>query len=225
MFEFELEGFNIPGFGHVFRTPKKPVERGNGIIPLYKSKVFREPFYMKQVHGGTVHLLNDSLKMPRPGAFGDGVITNIPQLPIMIFTADCIPLIIASRQPKFVGAIHASWRSISLGIIENALALISEELGANPSNIICCMGPGILGDDYEVGPEVACRFPNSTREKANDKFLLDLPHEILLRLNKFGVPEDSIAPPTLSTFREKWLPSYRRQGEAAGRIETIVWRE
>ena len=225
MFEFKLEGFNIPGYEHIIRTPNPPDRSINGIIPISRTKDYREPFYMKQVHGGTVHLITEKDFIPQRGAFGDGVFTNISRLPLMIFTADCIPLIIVSDNPRFIGVIHASWRSISLGIIENAVVLSIGDLNSEPSVFRCFMGPGILGEDYEVGYDVAERFPNSITSRGNNKYLLDLPVAIRERLVKLGVRPECIIPPPLSTFRENWLPSYRRDGDSTARIETVVWLE
>jgi len=222
---YRLKSFNIPGFGHELITPRPAPEVPFSLEEIQDSAP-KNPHYMKQVHGGTVHLVSKKDRNPFPiGTFGDGIITDIPRTPLMVFTADCIPLIIASAKPRFIGVIHASWRSTVVGIIENTLRLLKEEYSSSPSDIHCVMGPCILGEDYEVGPEVAWRFPNSIREKSGCKYLLDLPAEVISRLTHLGVPSENILPPPLSTFREKWLPSYRRDGDTAERIETVVWLE
>ncbi|MGC9314746.1 MAG: polyphenol oxidase family protein [bacterium] len=222
---YRLKSFNFPGFGHQLITPRPAPVVPSALEEIQDSPP-KNPLYMKQVHGGTVHLISERDRNPFPsGSFGDGIITDISRTPLMVFTADCIPLIIAGAKPRFIGVIHASWRSVVVGIIENTLRLLKEEYSSAPANIQCVMGPCILGEDYEVGPEVAWRFPNSIREKSGGKYLLDLPAEVVLRLTHLGVPQKNIAPPPLSTFREKWLPSYRREGDTTERIETVVWLE
>ncbi len=222
---YKLKSFDHPGFEHALIIPKTAPQE-TIVLDDFQNSLPSAPLFMKQVHGGTVHLVSKKDRNPFPsGSFGDGIITDIPRKPIMVFTADCIPLIIASAEPRFIGVIHASWRSTVVGIIENTLRLLKEEYESSATNLLCAMGPSILGDDYEVGPEVAWRFPNSIREKSGGKYLLDLPAEVTSRLAHLGVPIENISPPPLSTFREKWLPSYRRDGDAAERIETVVWLE
>lgn len=222
---FRLAAFDSQWFGHRLSIPLASPRQFPALIPT-ESPPLTDPLYMKQVHGGTVHLVRgaDHHRL-EPGAFGDGIFTDIPRFPVMIFTADCIPLIIASENPRFIGVVHASWRSVATGIIENTAQLIAEGLCGRSSQFFCFMGPCILGEDYEVGEEVAKRFPESIRDIGKGKYLLDLPGEVHKRLLRLGVPEKSISMPPLSTFREKWLPSYRREGDDAGRIETIVWLE
>ncbi len=222
---FRLAAFDSNVFGHVLSIPLETSQTEPALISGGSSQ-FPDPLFLKQVHGGTIHLVRGiDHNRPAPGAFGDGIFTDIPRFPVMVFTADCIPLIIASESPLFIGVVHASWRSVATGIIENTVKLLAEGLCGKPSQFSCFMGPCILGEDYEVGAEVAIRFPESIRDIGGGKFMLDLPCEVRRRLLRLGVPEKSISMPPLSTFRERWLPSYRREGDAAGRIETVVWIE
>ncbi len=221
---YKLTSFDLPGFGHELVIPQRAPKTPSGLLETHNTRP-QAPFYMKQVHGGTVHFIWESDSIPPWGVFGDGVFTNISRLPLMIFTADCIPLIIASDNPRFIGVIHASWRSVSLGIIENAVALLTEELRARTAKYRCFMGPAILREDYEVGRQVAERFPQSISPKPDGKFLLDLPGEVIGRLIKAGIRKENIVSPPLSTLQEIWLPSYRREGDSTARIETVVWLE
>ena len=183
-----------------------------------------EPLLLQQVHGGTVHYI-DSIKVAEEtrGAFGDGLVVVQPGIAVGISTADCIPLVIADRKGGGMAVLHCGWKPIAVGIIENAMSLMLSNTNIHPEDLVCMMGPGILGSEYEVGDDVAARFPDSAQPMDNGKYLLDLPREIAARLVRFGVPENAITPPPLSTLGEKWLPSYRREGDAAGRMLTIAW--
>jgi len=220
---FRLTGFAPDNIEHRIITPKRPPQTPHGLIET-DNTLPTLTIYLKQVHGGTVHLLRDvGTANNLSGGFGDGLITTIPRLPLAIYTADCVPLIIVSDYGNMAAVIHASWRSLAVGIIENAFNLIFEDLGLIATEISCAMGPCIFGQDYEVGGEVARFFPKMSKSLDNGKFLLDLPAVITGKLAVLGVEPKKITQPPLSTLREKWLPCYRREGDAAGRIETVVW--
>ncbi len=183
-----------------------------------------EPLVLQQVHGGTVHYI-DSVKVTEEtrGAFGDGLVVTYPGIAVGVFTADCIPLIIYDLTGKCAAVVHCGWKPVATGIIDNAMSFILNTDGVRPENLRFVMGPGILGDEYEVGPEVANRFPESSKRVAEDKFLLDLPAEIARRISNHGIPSTAIITTKISTYKNQWLPSYRREGDSAGRILTMVW--
>jgi len=219
----------ITSLGDIGTTALLICERGPGdLMPegLERSDIElpSEPLVLRQVHGGTVHYI-DSVKVTEEtrGAFGDGLIVTAPGIPVGIATADCIPLIIADISGKCAGVIHCGWKPITAGIIENAMSLALSDPEVRPSNLRFILGPGILGDEYEIGADVAVRFPKTAKPKGDGKFLLDLPEEIILRLGNFGIPREAITPSGLSSFACNWLPSYRRDGDSASRMMTLVW--
>ena len=222
MNSFSLEGFDFAGFDHLIITPGK-------IPPGIPGRIRRNPkrnispLRVNQVHGGIVHrITKDSVadfETPPPG---DGIITDLPEIPLAVATADCVPLFAIEESGEFCGVIHCGWRSVAAGIVENAMAVLRNS-GAEIGNLHFAMGPAILGDEYEVGPEVAQIFPDSTRKLTGGKYLLDLPSEIERRLRKSGAGGE-IIPPPLSTYSSEWLPSYRREGEKAGRMLSVVRR-
>jgi len=183
-----------------------------------------EPLLLRQVHGGTVHYI-DSIKVAEEtrGAFGDGLIVTEWGIAVGISTADCIPLVITDSKERCIAVVHCGWKPVAAGIIENAMSLILNNTDILPEDLSCVMGPGILGGEYEVGSDIADRFPDNVQKIDNGKYLFDLPAEISSRLKKFGLREGVIKPPTVSTFSEGWLPSYRREGDDAERFLTLAW--
>ena len=190
----------------------------------YDIEIPDEPLLLRQVHGGTVHYI-DSIKVAEEtrGAFGDGLIVTEWGIPIGISTADCIPIVITDSKERCIAVVHCGWKPVAAGIIENAMSLILNNTDILPEDLSCVMGPGILGEEYEVGRDVADRFPDNVKKIDNGKYLFDLPAEIGARLKKFGLPESAIKYPTVSTYSEEWLPSYRREGENAERFLTLAW--
>ncbi|MCK5833089.1 polyphenol oxidase family protein [bacterium] len=202
-------------------TPRDPLPEG---LEYSEIELPNEPLVLRQVHGGTVHYI-DSVKVTEEtrGAFGDGFIVTKPGIAVGVITADCIPLVITEAEGRCVAVLHCGWKSLATGIVDNALSLILNTEGVRKENLRFVMGPGILGSEYEVGPEVAVRFPESTKLIDENKYLLDLPVEIAHRLSKYGIESSAINSTGISTFSNEWLPSYRRDGDKAGQILILAW--
>lgn len=108
----------------------------------------------RQVHGSTVrvheegspglHLLPDT----------DGHATRTPGVLLTVSTADCVPVLMVSPGRRVAAALHAGWRGVAAGIMEEGLAVMTERLASDPSELHIHLGPSICGVCYEVGPEV-----------------------------------------------------------------------
>jgi len=219
---FQLADFDFNGIKHVI-TGSDPPHDIRFVRTIVK---WPEPgiIWMRQVHGAIVHRIDSRADAGKYiGSGGDAIMIFERKLPISIFTADCVPMMIFSDKGEFVGLIHGSWRTIKLGIIENFMGILLENFDGEIHDIHCVMGPCILGREYEVGWKVASLFPDSINRKPGNKWLLDLPSEAKRRLMKLGIWEPNIKEPSISTYSEDWLPSYRREGKGAGRIRTIIW--
>lgn len=82
----------------------------------------------------------------------DAIVTNTPNLPIGVLTADCVPVLFADAQARVIAAAHAGWKGAYSGILESTLQSM-ETLGATRNNITACIGPAISQKSYEIGPE------------------------------------------------------------------------
>lgn len=104
-----------------------------------------------QVHGG------DALRVDRPGVAGeaDALVTTRPGLPLAVFTADCLGVVLSG--PGSVGVAHAGWRGLAAGVLEAAAGLMAEVDGPPRS---AALGPAIGPCCFEVGDEVAELFPD-----------------------------------------------------------------
>jgi YfiH family protein len=99
-----------------------------------------------QVHGAGVVRANGR------GAEGDAIWTDERQRPLLVVTADCLPIALARLDAKpALALVHAGWRGLAEGVVEAAVAAVDGELAA-------VVGPGIGRCCYEVGPEVSERF-------------------------------------------------------------------
>ena len=101
---------------------------------------------IKQVHGNEV-LIDDCRRSERPRA--DGVFSAAVGQPLGVYTADCLPLLMASRDGRFISSVHAGWRGAALGIAERAVARFAER-GVAAADVVVAIGPHIRACCYEV---------------------------------------------------------------------------
>jgi copper oxidase (laccase) domain-containing protein len=130
----------------------------------------------------------------------------------MVLAADCLPVALGS--PRAVAMLHAGWRGIAAGVLEQGV-LALRELGG-PGEIAAVIGPGAGACCYEVGSEVHAALTGTPREGA-----IDLRAIARLRLLAAGVAEvDDVKACTICDQR---FFSHRREGERAGRQAGIAW--
>jgi hypothetical protein len=113
---------------------------------------------VRQFHSSVVHraAAADALR-ERPWK-ADGQVTDEPGLLLGIQTADCIPVLVADRKRRVVGAFHAGWRGTVKHIVETGVGRMRLEFGSRPEDLIAAIGPGVGACCYAVGEEVLSEF-------------------------------------------------------------------
>jgi len=104
----------------------------------------------KQVHSAVIHHIT---AIPEKPLTGDGLITNLPGVVLTVRTADCIPVLLADRKRKAVGAFHAGWRGTFARIVEKGVGEMRAKFESEPKDIFAAIGPGIHRCCYEVEEE------------------------------------------------------------------------
>ena len=90
----------------------------------------------------------------------DALVTDMPRIIIGVNTADCVPVIMYDPENRVVAAAHAGWRGAVGGIVENTMDAMTR-LNADPRSIRAIICPAICAGCFEVGEEVAARFPEN----------------------------------------------------------------
>ncbi|NBC22576.1 MAG: peptidoglycan editing factor PgeF [Gammaproteobacteria bacterium] len=178
-----------------------------------------EPAWLAQVHGTRV-------VEARPGgtpAEADAAVTREPGVVCAVLTADCLPVLLASRGGDEVAAVHAGWRGLADGVISAAL----EGMRTPPEELLAWLGPAIAQPAFEVGDEVRERFIR--RDVINAAFFApnerhrwqaDLTGLARRELEAAGV---GVSGGGFCTHDEsERFFSYRRDG-SCGRQATLVW--
>lgn len=142
----------------------------------------------------------------------------------MVMTADCLPVLLCDEQGSVVAAVHAGWRGLGGGVIEQAV----RAMNVPPQSLIAWLGPAIGPQAFEVGEEVRAAFIEHQPQAAaafvsgaSGKYLADLYLLARQRLNTLGVSRIYGGGLCTYTDSERFF-SYRRDG-ATGRMGTFIW--
>jgi YfiH family protein len=151
----------------------------------------------------------------------DALLTRAPGVALAITTADCLPLILTCKGTVAVG--HCGWRGTAAGLPGRLLEACRAAASVPARAVTAHIGPCIRPCCYEVGPEVAERFPASVVDRVGGRHRLDLAAAARLQLMDLGVPPDAIFDTAACTCcTPDWYYSYRRDGSRYGRHWTLA---
>ncbi len=154
-------------------------------------------------------------------AEADGMATNEPEIPLVIFTADCVSIFLADVKKRVAGIAHAGWKGTFFRIGESIIKAM-KKLGADPNNMIAGFGPSIGPCCYEVGQDFAEKFNNEFILYRDKKYYFDLKEANKKILVSAGMKEDNIIHSDLCTScRSDICFSYRRSNKT-GRMASVI---
>jgi YfiH family protein len=190
-------------------------------------------FVVKQVHGAQVARVGpDDAPERWSGVIGDALITDRPGAALGVFTADCVPLLLADASTGACGAVHAGWRGVIAGVGAATIAALSTSFGSRPQSLRIAMGPAIGPCCFEVGSEVVAAFEARYRD-ARDRGVIregprrphvDLKRALRLDLEAVGVPADQIDAIAACTRcdPDNRFFSYRRDNGRTGQHLAVI---
>jgi purine-nucleoside/S-methyl-5'-thioadenosine phosphorylase / adenosine deaminase len=220
-------GFHVGDIGERVRLNRLSLFRALG-------KGLLEPVVGEQVHGscaravGELHAGTRWERNERSLAETDALVTAACRLPLVTLVADCVPVALVDPVQKVAAVAHGGWRGLAAGILENALAAMSQSWGSAPADVVAWVGPAIGPCCYEVGQEVARHFPGAARPGTGGRSFLDLRSAARSRLTSAGLVDENVTGLDLCTScRPDLFFSHRRatnEGQpATGRQALIVW--
>ena len=142
-----------------------------------------------QIHSSKIFHIK---KFPKKKLIGDGLITNIRNLPLGVLTADCAPILILDVEKKIIAAVHVGWRGAYKNIVIKVLKRLVK-LGSKKKDIIAVIGPCITQNNYEVGKEFKDKFIKKNKKNLiffklkKRKNYFDLSKFIYNQLISFGI--------------------------------------
>lgn len=133
----------------------------------------------------------------------DALVTAVPNIYLMLLTADCIPASIYDPKRRLIALVHLSRETTVLKLAEKVLSKLENEFSAKPSELFIKFGPHIKKDSYSI----------------------DITKENLKQFIKKGVRKDNISVSEVDTYRSPDYFSFRRskfKEEKEGRFATIL---
>ena len=217
------------------------VERNRARLSAFTSLEVSGITCGRQVHGTAVAVVGAE-DAGRRYEDTDALITDVPDIPLVVFVADCVPVALYDPVRRAVGIVHAGWRGTAAGIVGEAVRAMYREFGSEPEDIVAGIGPSIGPCCYEVRGDVVDRFhaehPDiadvvlSSPEFASagsfegvndDAKLLDLWTANRLQLVGAGLDEASIETAEICTScNTDTFYSYRREKNGTGRQAALV---
>lgn len=161
--------------------------------------------FTHQVHGTEIRYVTEAERLLPPLASVpldcDGLITDRPGVPLCIFTADCVPVLLSEPERGIVCAVHSGWKGTVKDMMGSAVRAI-RAMGGRPENIRAAIGPAASGCCYETGPEVKeaveallgadAEGTCPPEEGVPGKFMVDLKEANRRRLLQLGVDPEKI---------------------------------
>jgi purine-nucleoside/S-methyl-5'-thioadenosine phosphorylase / adenosine deaminase len=171
----------------------------------------------RQVHGTVVrrvHHLDGAGGQPL-AVDADGHATALSGVGMTVLVADCLPVALGAGGA--VAMLHAGWRGLAAGVIEQGVGALAE-LSGGREEIVAVIGPGAGVCCYEVGPKVHAAFGGAHRGGGH----LDLRSIARQRLLGAGVAH--VRDVRACTICDERFFSHRREGARAGRQAGVAWR-
>ena len=197
---------------------------------------YRDIVFTRQIHENTVRVVTaaDRHRLFTPVPYeADGLITDEKNVPLIIFTADCVPILLQDPVRGVIGAVHAGWRGSVLDIAGTAIRQMGSAFGCEPVHIRAAIGPCISQCCFETGPEVpramdGCdgQAPGFYREKGNGKCMVDLKGFNRRLLLRAGLLPENICVSgecTLCSHEKYWSHRYTK-GERGSQASVILMR-
>ena len=161
---------------------------------------------------------------------GDAIITNEKNVPLLILTADCVPVVLVDKVNKAVGLVHAGWRGTYGKICSETLQSMKENYNTNTEDVVAIIGPSIGKCCYEVSYDLVEKFsallPNADEkiyEIRDEKYYLDLWEINTQILKEFGVLKSNIINMNICTSCNcNRFFSYRKHDKTTKRIGTFI---
>ena len=186
---------------------------------------------LNQVHGRDVVVIGNDVPRERPKA--DALVSDAPDVALVVRAADCVPVLVGDSRTGAVGAAHAGWRGTAAGVAVAILEAMTREFGSRAEDLVVAIGPAIGPCCYEVGSDLVDAFAAAGHERyLIDRWFL-APREQKMRLDVVGANRDQLM---LAGVREAnihisglctamhldVLTSYRAEKEKAARIAGAI---
>lgn len=160
----------------------------------------------------------------------DGLITDEPQIPLVIFGADCVPIFLLDKKRKAIGMAHCGWKGTGNRMAAHTLQAMVDAFGTDPADVTAAIGPSIGRCCFQVDEPVVELFRKNL--PFADEVIFDDPHEAekyridLWATNRrlladMGVTDIEVAGLCTMCDTQRFY-SHRRMGEQRGVMAGVM---
>jgi len=159
----------------------------------------------------------------------DALITNVPNIPLMLFFADCVPVLIVDPVQHAVGVVHAGWKGTVAKIAQKTIVSMQVNFGTDPKDCLVGIAPSIGPCCYEVDEVVVNKikkqFDNWEElvSPTGNKWYFDLWKANCIQLEQIGVKSNHIVVSGVCTAcNHDLFFSYRKENGCTGRMGAAI---
>ncbi len=181
-----------------------------------------------QVHSADVVIANAPRPPETPHRRADVILTNRPEVTLLMRFADCVPILLHDPARRVVGLAHAGWQGTVRRTVEAAVRAMQAEYGCHSPDIRAAIGPSIGAHHYAVGPDVVAQVKASFGADApallpgdNGAVKFDLWQANRLLLEQCGVRQIEVAEICTACHLEDWF-SHRGENGRTGRFGALI---
>ena len=187
----------------------------------------------KQVHEDNIrHVTADDcgkgLFRDRDYTSVDAMVTDTPEIPLVVFSADCGTILLYDPVQEAIGAVHAGWRGVASGLAAKTVRRMQEAFGTEPGDLLAATGPSIGACCFETDddvPEAMRRALGAAAEpymvRRGEKWHIDLKGINALWLRQAGVQRIDVCPDCTGCHPERWW-SHRKMGDRRGAQAALI---
>ncbi|MDQ1298134.1 MAG: purine-nucleoside/S-methyl-5-thioadenosine phosphorylase / adenosine deaminase [Campylobacterota bacterium] len=186
----------------------------------------RRLIHMRQIHSDIVTVVSSTMNFESPPQC-DALITNRVNVPLMVMSADCTPVLIYDPKNHAIGAVHAGRAGALKSIVPKTLHAMEKHFGTSPEEVLITLGPSIHGCCYEINETIADDVKEKGYENAllhqKEKVYLDVNTILYLQLRAMRVSSRCIesASHCTSCHNGDYF-SYRADHQRTGRIAGVI---
>jgi purine-nucleoside/S-methyl-5'-thioadenosine phosphorylase / adenosine deaminase len=181
-----------------------------------------------QIHSTNIVITNKPLNTNEPHVKADAILTNQPNVTLLMRFADCVPILLFDPRHQAIGIVHAGWIGTINRIAHKSIELMKEKFDSDPEHIICGIGPSIGPDHYSIGQDVIDKVKAGFLKEAdgllryeNGKTYFDLWKANRMIVEQAGVQKIEIAAICTQCNLSDWYSHRGEQGKT-GRFGSII---
>lgn len=183
--------------------------------------------HMRQIHSDIIVVVDPKVDNFENPPECDALITDRPEIPLMVMTADCTPVLIFDPVQNVIAVAHAGRAGAVKGIVPKTIEKMCSDFGSSIEDIAVVLGPSIGSCCYEVGEKIAKEISDDGYSFAviakDGSYYLEVNAIIKKQLKEIGIKNENLEDVNICNACEnKHFFSYRADRQKTGRIAGVL---